>query len=251
MSWYMNRSDTIICTGPCSTNKVPGFVPCPVDHNAQPLNDVDDRDGSLFYRCDECDWVIPDTDGENKFQTAGMLVCPECENGERTDTYAGPCEEGCNKRNAGAEYRDIPADILAALRRKYGRATFRTNTYACPKCFHKMCKRYRAELAAELRAEEEHLAWRMLQDMYPAGTCGICRNIRHLQVIDHAAEDYVCVDCYPQWSADRTQPEPEATAQLSPAGWYPDPEDPEDYLRWWSGTEWVGPPTLPEHALTQ
>lgn len=32
------------------------------------------------------------------------------------------------------------------------------------------------------------------------------------------------------------------------AGWYEDPEY-EDHLRWWSGTNWTGLPTLPEHCL--
>lgn len=250
MPWYTSRNDTIICTGPCSAGKFPGFVPCPVDHDAQPSNDVDDRDGSLFYRCDECDWLVPDPDGENKFETAGMLICPECENGERTDTYAGPCEEGCNRRNAGAAYHDIPGDILAVLTRKHGRV-YRASVYACPKCFHKMCTRYRSEYAAEIRAEEERLAWRILNENFPAGTCNICRTIKHLQVVDHAAEDYICVDCHRDWAAARAAPPAAAPEDEPPPGWYPDPEDPEQYLRWWSGTEWVGSPTLPEHIITQ
>lgn len=251
MSWYLGRGDRIVCTGPCSTSKIPGFIPCPVDHAAQPLNDVDDRDGSLFYRCNECDWVIPDTDGENTCETSGMITCPECRAGERNDTYAGPCEEGCNRRGAGAEYRDLPDDILGALYRKYQRRSIATSRYACAKCFHNLCASYRRELAEELRLEAEHLAWRKRNLEFPPGTCGICRKIRNLQVIDNEAGVYVCTECYPAWEQAQHTPAPEPVADLPAAGWYPDPEDPEDYLRWWSGTEWVGAPTLPEHIITQ
>ena len=249
MPWRLSRNDQVVCTGPCSTSKYAGFVPCPVNHKTAPFNGVDTHDGTPFFRCDTCDWIRPDPDGENKYDTAGMIVCPECCNGENNDTYNGPCEEGCNRRNAGAEYRPIPDDIRGALTRKHGRAG-PPNTYACAKCFHEMCERYRRELAQEIRAEEEYAAWRARNAQYPPGTCGICRNIRNLQIIDNDAGVYVCIECHPQWAADQLA-HTEPTDQSPPAGWYPDPDDSENYLRWWSGTEWVGLPTLPEHILNQ
>ena len=36
--------------------------------------------------------------------------------------------------------------------------------------------------------------------------------------------------------------------EISVAGWYDDPEV-DGYLRWWSGSEWAGQPTLPEHVM--
>jgi hypothetical protein len=38
------------------------------------------------------------------------------------------------------------------------------------------------------------------------------------------------------------------TDQLPPAGWYADPEV-DGYVRYFSGTEWVGGPTDPAHVL--
>lgn len=252
MAWHLGRGDQIICDGACSVSKVPGFTPCPVDHDNEPFNDVDINDGSPYFMCHTCDWYRPDTYGENKYETAGMITCPDCQNGENEATYDGPCEEGCNRRGVGAVHRDLPADLTVALTRKYGRRPYRTSAYACAQCFHKMCKRWRHDLAPEIRAEEEHLAWLLHNEQFPPGTCTICRKIRNLQVIDHENADYICTDCYPDWAASRAQPEPQPQLADQPAaGWYSDPDHPEGYLRWWSGTEWVGEPTLTEHILNQ
>src|SRR5918996_1017093 len=40
-------------------------------------------------------------------------------------------------------------------------------------------------------------------------------------------------------SSDASAPAPPPPAQLPPAGWYPDPHNPETTQRWWNGTEWA------------
>lgn len=250
MGWYTGTSNQVICDGACSASKVPGFVACPVDHDAEPFNDVDTTDGTPYFMCLTCDWFRPDPYGSNKFESAGMITCPDCLNGENPATFDGPCEEGCNRRGVGAQYRDLPADLIVALTRKYGTRSHRTSAYACAKCFHKMCKNWRRDLAPEIRAEEERVARLILNEQYPPGTCTVCGKVGNLQVVDHENGDYICVGCHPAWSTERvTQPQPAAQPV---AGWYPDPETPTDgFLRYWSGAEWVGQPTLPEHILTQ
>ncbi len=245
MPWYLTSSGRLICTGPCSLGKEPGHVPCPTNHAEQPFNDVDTDDGTPFYRCDTCEWIRPDLYGENKFDTAGMIVCPECENGERNDTYDGPCEWGCRKRGTGAAYRSFPDDVTAWLRknRHYGLV----DMWACPKCWHKKSTQILAEYAEHLANVQYHRdnADRLV------GTCDMCRRPDYLAIGEPGGDLFICVRCHPKWLAANTpqQVDP-APAQQPAAGWYPDPEHPEDYLRWWSGSNWEGAPTLPEHVIT-
>jgi hypothetical protein len=241
MPWYYKDGEQgpLICTGPCAGT---GFIPCPVNHKTHPFNDVDTDDGTPFFRCTECEWVRPDLAGENKSETAGMLTCPECGNGERRETYDGACDLDCGKRNVGAAWHRLSGDVQTVLKRKK-RSWEGDAKFACSTCWHKYSTRILAEFERELAAIAHHRE----HEGKPPGTCTNCGKIDYLAVLDHDAQEYICVRCHPTWSPT---PAP-AAAELPPQGWYPDPDDPEDYLRWWSGTEWTGLPTLPEHVLTQ
>lgn len=52
-----------------------------------------------------------------------------------------------------------------------------------------------------------------------------------------------CLDCFGEGPCAAC-----GTDELPRSGWYDDPEE-DGMLRWWSGTEWIGGPMLPENAL--
>lgn len=256
MPWHW-KGETLVCTGPCNST---GWVPCPVNHDTAPDND--EWGGVPFFRCDECDWVRPDDFGENTSEFAGKVRCPECGEGEREDTYDGPCDL-CSKKNRVASDRTFPEPLHELARKKFRRIRL----WSCPQCFHTSMQ----ELEAAHRETAERQAWRVHHGHKPAGTCDNCGEIDYLDV---AGPDwYICARCSPTWTPpipQQREPEPDPVPQIEPEsaeqeytgsrrapddpdgptpGWYDDPEH-DGYLRWWSGTEWAGPPTLPEHCTT-
>lgn len=301
MPWHLNGSEQVVCTGGC---KFGGYVPCPVDHASQPPNDT--WEGGPFFRCPECDWVIPDEFHENDFELAGMIPCPECEAGARLDTYDGPCELCASKKRAASDHT-FPEHLHTLAKARFGKTT----RWFCPQCFHQAV----TELEKEYRAGAERRAFLALHASKPASHCDICGNIERLDVL--ADDVYVCVNCSPTWTpppgdvaglTHAAQNKPTGTAcglrlpppagdraygvpadlnadvhgvpylslitcpacvqaltgalpdlppdddpagddQGNPPGWYHDPEH-DGYVRWWSGSEWAGEPTLPEHVMT-
>lgn len=241
MVWYLSRSDRVICDGPCATSKVPGFAPCPVDHAAQPFNDVDTDDGTPLFCCPECELVLPLLPRQYRAKTDGMVPCPECQNGERLDTFDGPCEWGCKKRGVGAAFRKFPDDVADWLRRS--RRFAMLDMWACPKCWHKESTKVLAEFAHAKEATEH----RRVHGHKRTSTCTVCGEFDYLDVFDVDNQLFVCVRCHPAWAAEHAT----QTADQPEAGWYPDPDNPGEYLRYWSGTAWEGPPTRAEHVLSE
>ena len=126
MSWSVDKNDRIVCTGGCNEW---GCIPCLIDHASQPFNGVDTDDGTEYYRCPECEWMIPDPYGENKYENAGTIVCPECEQGERWDTYVGPCDF-CRSKKRLATSHKVPEHL-----RPFTKGRFSTSRWhCCPQC---------------------------------------------------------------------------------------------------------------------
>lgn len=233
MPWHLDKNGNLTCT--CCHGA--GLVPCPVDHFVQPPNDEDDE--GPFFMCGTCDFVVP-PNGE----TDGKVHCPECDNGEREDTYDGPCDF-CGKKNRTASDHTFPAHLHTLARERFRRITLRT----CPNCFH----RYQQELEDEYAPIADRKAFNELHQHKPVGTCDSCGQIEHLDI--PGPDWYICVRCAPAWTPpDREQPaagtdDPGCVADTPPPGWYEDPEH-AGFVRMWNGTDWVGHPARPEHLLT-
>jgi hypothetical protein len=101
MPWKIDEKGEARCT-----NCKDGYVPCQIDHKAQPPNDRDEF-GEFFF-CPECDWT---TSGENN--PDGTVNCPECGCYERKDTFEGDFTEQeceyCEKK--GATRLDVPVEL--------------------------------------------------------------------------------------------------------------------------------------------
>lgn len=258
MPWHFRGAvgDTpIICTGVGCKG---GWIPCPVDHKAQPFNE--EWQGETFFRCTECDWIEPDEFGENSGELAGTKMCPECEGGERNDTYNGPCEF-CGKKKRPAEPRTFPEELHALIKKK--RLYHGKTAHACVQCFNGRVTELRTEYLEAAARQAYTKAHEAAGD--PVGTCDKCKRIDYLAVT--GPDLYACFYCTPGAGAvipSQRQAGQELAAPVAtdidpdvdgvdgedfagaPPGFYDDPEE-AGYLRWWSGYEWVGDPVHPDH----
>lgn len=228
MPWKLDRRGQPQCT-----NCRDGTVPCPVDHRRQPPNN--NNEYGLYFMCPECDWA--EGNGES-----GTITCPECEGYSRKDTYNGPCEF-CSSKNRTASDHTFPEHLHPLARERFGQ--WRVTLWTCPKCFH----RFVQELETEYAPIAERKAFNALHAHKPCGTCDSCAQVERL---DLAGPDwYICVRCYPTWTPPIPQhpdPAPADDVDGPTPGWYEDPEE-AGFLRWWSGSCWVGGPTDPAHCM--
>lgn len=259
MPWHLNGNAQVVCTAGCKH----GFVPCLVDHASQPTNG--EWQGEPYFRCETCDWVIPDQFNENAADLAGMTPCPECEGGDRADTFDGPCDY-CNKKGRPAAVHAFPAELAYAAQKTFGQTG---DIWCCDPCHEKFLPELRQEqeridTARQEQAQENAARQAFLAEHghKPVGTCDICGKRGYLDVVE-PPDLFVCTYCSPTWTRP-AQPElpPDEPAdpdgyvsrhaaddQGNPPGWYNDPEH-DGYVRWWSGGEWAGDPTLPEHCVS-
>jgi hypothetical protein len=228
MPWHHDRDDNIICTGGC----VQGAVICPVDHAIQPPNRHDEN--GPYFQCKHCDFLVPDLFGTNAEEGFGKISCPECDGGERGETYDGPCG-WCHKRHRKAASRPFPQDIEQYGRREYNNG----GLYACDHCYERICSELRTKYARQLSRQARRakaVAYHQAHEGQPRAACDSCGNHDYCAIFDPENDIFICIHCAPQQT------------QAPAAGWYNDPEH-AGYLRWWSDGEWVGSPVLPEHAI--
>lgn len=214
----------------CSVCGSKGRVRCPVDHKNDPDNTADEI-GPLFV-CPTCEWV------RGVGQSSSGVPCPECDEFCRDDTFLGDESLKCDHcRKRGAKEQLIPDDLLG-----YGRPGPRWFTH--DECLPTVIERRTAQLADARR----HAAYE--QAGGPVSSCDVCGQPDEVELT--ADGRLICERCggnlvvpVPRrWGHD-VDPAPELAQ--SPAGWYDDPEY-DGYLRWWSGDEWAGHPTLPEYC---
>lgn len=284
MPWWLDKKGEPQCSAGCKD----GYVPCLINHKAQPPNDEDEF-GPFFF-CPECDWT---TTGENN--PDGTIPCPECKCYSRNDAFTGDFTESecdyCHKK--GATQRTIPTELVntpdwigashihePCLTKLVGEMRADLDARPCPTCgttgvrlyqvpeelqttkelqkqpYRYACAACQAAYLQQIQAERDRLQAHRdyLAGGGMSGTCGGCGKIKDIEFIP--PDSFLCRDCggHPH-IAPNLYPTTDATYVVDDRDVPSEPprgwyDDPEyaGYLRWWSGERWSGGPTLPEYV---
>lgn len=183
MPWKINRDGELRCTV-CKGRE---YIKCKAKHKKQPPNEIDNQTGEPFYRCPECDWAEGGDD-------SGTTLCPECEAGERKDTFEGDDSEkyreceGCEKDDVGAVIQRLPDEII-----HNGVIPFPYPEWvACDPCHQQWIAEIRQDI---VRAQQAQQGLAAAGGPVGVGTCDRCRTITDLAIV---GDMYYCGACLVQ-----------------------------------------------------